>query len=165
MWPFNAKTPKKKVEEMARRTFAIDVHEILRNSSTDAESSALVNGLEVFAALFYGCNRALAVLENVEQRALAKDHLTSHLLSEISSDYSADEMKNLVFPLLEKRFSEYDRMLDKEGDPGIRLLRCANSMLDNFLLDSIEPEAKMKAAIILADAVLIDPARRLRQML
>jgi hypothetical protein len=38
-------------------------------------------------------------------------------------------------------------------------------MLENILENSIDPETKLKAAIALAQAVLVDPARRLRQKL
>lgn len=150
------------VEELAAEAFAIDLVKLPGFDAAPVEP--MLNTLEGVAALNFLLTQALTAIREAEHIERAITHLQYVLLDELAESYSPQEMADLVIPLLERRHTEYSRLLSGEGPPGERIVVCGRTMIENYCEAALQEPAKTLAAGALFKLVAIDGGRTVREL-
>jgi hypothetical protein len=150
------------VEDLAAEAFAVDLLKLPGFETATVEP--MLNTLEGVAALNFLLTRALATPQHEVHIQLAITHLQLVLIDELAESYSPQEMVDLVIPLLERRHTEYSKLLNGDGAPGDRIIDCGRTMIENFCDVSLAEPAMSLAAGALFKFVAIDAGRKVREL-
>jgi hypothetical protein len=104
------------------------------------------------------------VLGNSERFERARDHLAGVFFSFLERQYSKDEMRSIVLPLLERRHTEYESILDGLGDASGRLSRLGDAMIAHFVKEEVDEVRRNLASAFLLAKVMTEPAKKLKTL-
>lgn len=156
---------KEVVKEIAVQAFQVSLLDTSGLNEPPKEIGGYtLNNLEGLAAVFFLVERSFMAIPDSNKREKAKEHLAKVVFDDMQDEYPASEMQGLVIPLFEHRLNEYHGILDGSGEPGEKIFRLGDQMIDNFIEEDVGPENKGKAITVLYRKLSIEFARKLKTL-